>query len=813
MAGAYFPHKIEKKWQKKWMKDGIYEAKNTSKKPKSYILIEFPYPSGYRLHVGHARSYCALDSVARLRRMKGFNVMYPFGWDAFGLPAENYAIKTGTHPSITVAENIKRAKEQAISWGLSFDWSREINSTDPAYYKWTQWIFLQLFKNKLAYRSEIAVNWCPSCKINLANEEVIAGNCERCGHVTERRMQKQWLLKITAYADRLLSDLDTVDYRDDIRQQQTNWIGRKEGINITYKVKGSKHSLTCFTTRPDTNFGATFVVLAPEHKLVSKVTKKAQKSKVEAYLKTVAKKSELERLAERRKKTGVFTGSYAVNPLTGEDMPIYVSDFVLLSFGTGVVVGVPGHDTRDFEFAKEFDLPIKRVVVGTDGAKSAIDCLEEVYEGDGEVINSGFLNGLDTLDAQKKIRDYLEEKGWGKSAITYHLRDWVFSRQHYWGEPIPIIHCPKCGEVAVPDEELPVELPFVENYKPTDTGQSPLAAMTEWVNVSCPQCGGDAQRETDTMPNWAGSSWYFLRYTDAKNDKEFASKAALTKWTPVDWYNGGMEHTTLHLLYSRFWHKFLYDQGLVPTPEPYAKRTSHGNVFGPDGTKMSKSKGNVINPDDYVEPYGADTFRMYMMFIGPFEQNVAWNDSSVMGVRKFLNKTWQLVSDVVESGNTTSEEAVLKVVYKLAKKVESDLETMKFNTAISSMMEAVNSLQAMKKDVGKDAIKILCLAMAPCAPHITEEIWNMLGQKGSIHVASWPEVPRKFLVDETTDIVVQVDGKLRSTLTLPTSKLSDEEFVKQEAISALNVRGIKAVTSETNFVYARKKIINFITKK
>jgi len=812
MARSYLPHKIESKWQKRWQKDGVYEASDTSKKPKSYILVEFPYPSGKRLHVGHARSYCALDAVVRYRRMSGYNVMYPFGWDAFGLPAENYAIKTGIHPTVTVKQNVETAKAQAISWGMSFDWSREINTTDPAYYKWTQWIFLQLHKEGLAYREEIPVNWCPSCKINLANEEVVNGNCERCGHSTERRMQRQWLLKITEYADRLLSDLDTVNYREDIKQQQINWIGRKEGVNITYDVVGTKHKLTCFTTRPDTNYGATFVVIAPEHELISKITTNEQKDKVEEYISKVMNKSELDRISEGRKKTGVFTGSYAKNPLTGQEMPIYVSDFVLLSFGTGVVVGVPGHDTRDFEFATEFGLPIRRVVISSGGDESAIDSVNKVYEGDGVAVNSGFLDGMSTNVAKEKIMDHLEKKGWGKRAVSYHLRDWVFSRQHYWGEPIPIIHCPKCGEVEVPEKDLPVELPFVENYKPTDTGESPLAAMKEWVNVSCPKCGGKAKRETDTMPNWAGSSWYFLRYTDPNNDKEFASKPKLNKWIPVDWYNGGLEHTTLHLLYSRFWHKFLFDIGKVPTPEPYAKRTSHGNVFGSDGTKMSKSKGNVVNPDDYIEGYGADTFRIYMMFIGPFEQNVAWNDESVMGVRRFLNKTWALLDSVISSKNKVSSANVLKIVHRLVKKVEEDLENIKFNTAVAAMMEAVNDLNSMSSEVGIDAATIFIKVLAPFAPHMAEEMWEKLGEKYSVHTSSWPKVADEFLEDEEVEIVVQLNGKVRTTVKIPSEKLDDELFVKEKSLSALNMRGIDKVSDATRLIYARKKIINFVTK-
>ena len=800
----YLPHKIEPKWQKVWLEAKAYKADDESIKPKSYVLIEFPYPSGERLHVGHARSYCAFDAVARLRRMKGMNVLYPIGWDAFGLPAENYAIKTGIHPSITTAQNIQNSKNQLITWGISFDWDREINTSDPDYYKWTQWIFLQLYKHDLAYRDEISVNWCPSCRSNLANEEVVNGRCERCGCETVRRMQKQWLLRITRYAEKLLEGLKTVDYRYDIKMQQVNWIGRKEGVNISYKIKDSDEGVTCFTTRPDTNFGATFVVLSPEHSLVFKITTKAALSAIKQYIVDVVKKSELERISETKEKTGIFTGAYAINPLNGYEMPVYVSDFVLASVGTGALVGVPAHDRRDFEFATNFNLPIKVVVEATRDFKDSF------YEGEGVAINSGFLDGMPTSQAMEAVTKHMEAKGFGERAISYHLRDWVFSRQHYWGEPIPIIHCEKCGEVAVDEKDLPIELPHVEKYEPTSTGESPLAGMTGWVNVPCPKCGGRAKRETDTMPNWAGSSWYFLRYIDPKNDKVFADKKLMAKWLPVDWYNGGMEHTTLHLLYSRFWHRFLYDCGFVPTPEPYAKRTSHGVVLGPDGRRMSKSKGNVINPDDVLEAYGADTFRMYMMFIGPFEQNVTWSNESIQGVRRFLNRAWTLSTEVVASGRKTSGRKVLSAAHRLVKKIEEDLEALKFNTAISVYMETLNAFFADRDAVGTDAIELFAACLFPCAPHLAEEIGEVLGNRKRLYESKWPVYDENMLKDALATIVVQVNGKVRGTVEVCTERAGDEIFVKNEAVSALNMREKYNISDDTRTIFLPGKLINFI---
>ena len=806
---GYDPVKTESKLTKKWQEAGLYRAVDGDKRPKSYILIEFPYPSGERLHVGHARSYSCLDAVARLRRMKGYNVLFPIGWDAFGLPAENYAVKTGIHPSITTTENIANSKKQAQAWGLSFDWDREINTTDPKYYKWTQWIFVQLFKKGLAYKAEIGVNWCPSCKINLANEEVIDGKCERCGTQTERRTQSQWLLKITEYADRLLADLDTVDYREDIKLQQVNWIGRKEGINIRYKIEGGGE-VEVFTTRPDTNFGATFIVVAPEHELAKRAAEKDKR--VAGYIEEALNKSELDRIAEGKKKTGAFTGLLAVNNLNNEKMPVWVSDFVLASVCTGAVVGVPGHDRRDFEFAKTMDLPIRRVVVGSDGDKSEITGIEQVQEEEGTMVNSGFLDGLDIHQATVKVMDYLEEKGWGKRVVTYHLRDWVFSRQHYWGEPIPMIKCPKCGWVAVPEEDLPVELPKVEKYQPMDTGESPLAGIAEWVETKCPRCGGRARRETDTMPNWAGSSWYYLRYIDPNNDRAVADKEKLTYWLPVDWYNGGMEHTTLHLLYSRFWHKFLFDLGVVPTAEPYAKRTSHGVVLGPDGKRMSKSRGNVINPDDVVGKYGADTLRLYEMFMGPFDQTVVWSWEAVEGVARFLKRIWNLGSLAGQSKSKTSKEAKVRLG-RLAKKIESDLEKMKFNTAVAAMMEWVNWWMEHTDQVGRDGAEILVKILAPMAPFITEEIYQQLAgvsDKGkSVHAAGWPQIEEGGFGEEKVTVVIQVDGRVRGKISLESEKAAGQKLIEEEAVSLENVAKYLG-GKKYKVVWVPGKLVNFV---
>ena len=808
----YLPHEIEPKWQKKWMESGIYNASDTSIAKKSYILVEFPYPSGERLHVGHARSYCSIDAVARLKRMQGLNVMYPFGWDAFGLPAENYAIKTGIHPSITVSENIKKSKAQVTSWGLSFDWSREINTTDPKYYKWTQWIFLQLYKSGLAYRDEIAVNWCPSCKTNLANEEVVAGKCERCGHVTERRTQKQWLLKITAYSERLLNDLADLDYRNDIKTQQINWIGRKDGVSIDYPVIDSGLVLTCFTTRPDTNFGTSFIALAPEHPLAKVISDSVHRRGVKQYIKASMKKSELER-QEGKVKTGVFTGKCALNRLNGEKLPIYISDYVLHSVGTSAIVGVPAHDIRDFEFANKFKLSIKKVISESENANlNDVGNIDNVFEGEGIIINSEFLNGLKSSEGAKVVTKFLEETGLGKKSTSYHLRDWVFSRQHYWGEPIPIVYCKECGIVPVPEKDLPVVLPYLENYKPSETGESPLSKVLDWVNIKCPCCGGKARRETDTMPNWAGSSWYFLRYIDPNNDNTFADFNKLRKWMPVDWYNGGMEHTTLHLLYSRFWYKFLYDKKLVPHIEPYSKRTSHGVVLGPNGKKMSKSKNNVINPDDIVSSYGADSLRLYLMFSGPFELNVSWSNEAVMGVRRFLNRVWDVSTKVIESGRITSDDDILHVINTGIKKSEEDILSTKFNTYVSGLMEMVNLLIDNSDRVGKDAIKLLVLILAPGAPHISEELWSLLGEKYSVHVAKWPEYGGKHNLSRNFDIVVQVDGKFKGTVSCTNSEVGDEIILIKKVLSALNMREKYGVSEENRRFVVANKLVNFVSR-
>ncbi len=872
----YDHKKVEKKWALEWVKRGIFAVKEDPDKKKSYILIEFPYPSGERLHVGHARSYSCLDAVVRKRRMQGENVMFPFGWDAFGLPAENYAVKTGIHPAVTTAKNIENSRKQVISWGMSFDWSREVNTTDPAYYKWTQWIFLQLFKAGLAYKAEIAVNWCPSCKINLANEEVIDGKCERCGTLTQRRTQSQWLLRITAYADRLLEDLEKVDYRSDIKQQQINWIGKKNGITINYQISNLKSQIAVFTTRPETSFGATFIVVAPEHSLVKQIIDQPRSGlgsdlkgfkgltpdvvgEIKVYVGKATNKSELERVAKARKKTGVFSGLYAVNNLNQEKMPIWISDFVLASVGTGAVMGVPGHDRRDFEFASQMGIPIKRVVVGTDNDQSEITNLSQVQEENGVMVNSGFLDSLDIHAATAKMTDYLEEKGWGKRAVTYHLRDWVFSRQHYWGEPTPVLYCKECakqgkswftgsgakewqkisnlkspmkrfwltfqdkqisnlsgmaGWFPVPEADLPVLLPRLEKYQPTETGESPLANITEWVNTTCPECGGQAKRETDVMPNWAGSSWYYLRYCDPVCTTAIGLPQKLAYWLPVDWYNGGMEHTTLHLLYSRFWHKFLYDLGVVPTPEPYARRTSHGVVLGPDGRRMSKSRGNVINPDDIMEKFGADTLRMYEMFIGPFEQMVVWNDSAMAGVSRFLKRVWGLSCEIMASRRDESSSEVRHHLAGLIAKVDRDLEAMKFNTAVAAAMEFINIWEEKKSEVGLDTVRSFVLVLAPMAPFIAEELWQKIHEPqksfGSVHLQGWPVVEEGMLEDKIVNLVVQVNGRVREKIAIFQSELN-EEHVKQTAMESAKVKDWLKGEQPARVVWVPGKLINFVT--
>ena len=802
----YNHQETEQKWQSKWEEkwDDLYSAKDDSQKPKYYILVEFPYPSGEGLHMGHPRSYVALDILARKRRMQGFNVLYPMGWDAFGLPAENFAIKTGQHPRVTTEKNIATFKRQLKSIGLSFDWSREVNTTDPAYYKWTQWLFLQFLKHDLAYKAKMPINWCVSCKIGLANEEVVDGRCERCGGAVEKRDKEQWMLRITKYADKLLAGLDKVDYLPRVRKQQEDWIGRSEGITIRYDIDNIDEKVEVFTTRPDTNFGATFIALAPDSAFVrDHLDLIPEKEKVSMYIKESAGKSDIERVAEGRKKTGVFTGLYAINQLTDKKMPIYVADFVLGTVGTGAVVGVPGHDLRDFEFAQVFGIEVLRVVVGPDGDQSPITKPEQVQEEAGTMINSGFLNGLNIHDATQKIMDYIEKQGWGKRVTNYKLRDWVFSRQRYWGEPIPVIHCEACGIVPVLDQDLPVKLPEVEKYEPTDTGESPLAKISEWVNVKCPKCGKDAKRETDVMPNWAGSSWYFLRYIDPKNDQSFADKEKLKYWMPIDWYNGGMEHTTLHLLYSRFWNNFFYDIGLVPTSEPYAKRTSHGLILAEDGEKMSKSRGNVINPDDIIAEYGADTLRCYEMFIGPFDQPVPWDSKGVIGVRRFLEKVFGLADKVGEIEN----EQLVRAIHKTIKKVTEDIEAMKYNTAFSQMMICANEFSTTDS-IPKDLFEMFLKVLSPFAPHLTEELWEKSGHQESITKQSWPKYDVEFVEDSEIDLVVQINGKVRDTITVPAG-LKDEDL-QARALASEKIKKLVEGKDVKKIIIARGRIVNIV---
>ncbi|MBU0531318.1 leucine--tRNA ligase [Patescibacteria group bacterium] len=786
---------VEPKWQKFWEDKNFYQAEDGSKKPKFYCLIEFPYPSGAGLHVGHPRSNTALDIVARKRRIEGYNVLYPIGWDAFGLPTENYAIKTGVHPREATEKNIATFKRQLKSLGFSFDWSREINTTDPAYYKWTQWQFIQFFKAGLAYKEKMPINWCVSCKIGLANEEVVDGKCERCGGEVEKREKEQWMIAITKYADRLLEDLKDVDYLPKIKTQQENWIGRSEGAEVDFEIEGEK--VTVFTTRPDTLFGATFFVLAPEHPLVEKIVTDDQKKAVAKYVKQAAGKSDLERGELQKEKTGVFTGAFAVNPVNGEKIPVWIADYVMMGYGTGAIMAVPAHDERDYEFATKYKLPIVEVIAGGDIKK-------EAYAGDGQAVNSDFLDGLDKEAAKKKMIEWLKKKKLGKAAINYKLRDWVFSRQRYWGEPIPLVHCEKCGWVAVPDEDLPVELPDVKKYEPTDTGESPLAAITDWVNTKCPECGAAAKRETDTMPNWAGSSWYFLRYIDPKNDKQFATSDKLKYWMPVDWYNGGMEHTTLHLLYSRFWNKFLFDQKLVPTSEPYAKRTSHGLVLAEDGRKMSKSLGNVVNPDEVVEQYGADTLRVYEMFMGQFSEPTPWSTKGVVGVRRFLEKVWNLQDDLADD---IKNDELNHLLHKTIKKVGSDIEDMKYNTAVSAMMIFVNEIQ--KAGVcSKEIYDGLLILLSPFAPHIAEELWERTGHGNSITLQPWPEYDMELARDELVELPVQINGKLRATIEV-SPDLSEDE-IKERALADTNVQKHLEGTKVKKMIYVPGRMINFV---
>ena len=792
--------KIEPKWQKEWEKQDLYKAVDFDKRPKKYIMVEFPYPSGDGLHVGHVRSYSALDALSRKKRMQGFNVLYPMGWDAFGLPTENYAIKTGLHPSKVTKNNIKIFKKQMKSIGLSFDWSREINTTDSEYYKWSQWIFIQLFKKGLAYQSEMPINWCPKCKIGLANEEVINGKCERCGAQTEKKNLKQWMLKITEYADRLIDDLEKVDYVEKIKTQQINWIGRSHGTEIDFKIVDSDEIIKVFTTRADTSFGITAMIIAPEHSLLKKITTKENQDKINSYVDSSKKKSEFERTQLEKEKTGVFTGSYCVNPVNNEKIPIWVSDYVIATYGGGAVMIVPAHDKRDYAFAKKYDVGIREVVSGGDISK-------EPYTEYGKLINSEEFNGLSSKEAIEKITDWLIKNKVGQRTINYKLRDWVFSRQHYWGEPIPIVHCEKCGIVTVPEKDLPVELPHVEKYEPTDTGESPLADIQEWVNTRCPKCGGLAKRETDTMPNWAGSSWYFLRYIDPNNNEKFADFDKLKYWLPVDLYNGGMEHTTLHLLYSRFWHKVLYDLKLVPTEEPYQRRYSHGMVLAEDGRKMSKSFNNVVNPDDTITEYGADTLRIYEMFMGPFDQTISWSIKGVQGCFRFLNKVWQIFNSKGKIGKVSDKKLITKL-HQLIKKVNDDLDNMKFNTAVAVMMEFVNAWSEDGKILSKKDAQAFLYLLSPFAPHIVEELWNKLGNKESIFKEEWPEYDKKLIQEETVQLIVQINGKVRDKIEIKiglSEKEVQELILSQEGIQKwLDGKKIK------KFIYIPNRLVNLV---
>ena len=800
----YNPSEIEPKWQKKWEEAGVFHASNTSDKPKYYALIEFPYPSGQGLHVGHPRPYTALDVVSRKRRMEGYNVLYPIGWDAFGLPAENYAIKNHVHPEEITKKNIARFKQQIQSLGISFDWSREISTIDPKYYKWTQWIFLQLFKNGLAYKKEMSVNWCTSCKCVLANEEVVNGVCERCGSEVIHKVKSQWMLKITAYAQRLIDDLDLVDYPDRVKTQQKNWIGRSEGAEVDFNTTAGD-KLTLYTTRPDTLYGATYMVVSPEHPFIEKWADKLQNlDAVRAYQAEAAKKSDFERTEVAKDKTGVrLEGVEAINPLTGTTIPIFISDYVLVSYGTGAIMAVPAHDTRDWEFAKKFDLPIIEVVKGGDVQKEAFtDC------DTGIMVNSGILDGMTVEEAKVRIKDYLEETGIGHRKVNYKLRDWVFARQRYWGEPIPIVHCEKCGYVPIDESELPLVLPQVDSYEPTDNGESPLSKMTDWVNTTCPKCGGKAMRETDTMPQWAGSSWYFLRYMDPHNDESFASKEALNYWHQVDWYNGGMEHTTLHLLYSRFWHKFLYDIGQVPTAEPYAKRTSHGMILGENGEKMSKSRGNVVNPDDVVNEFGADTLRLYEMFIGDFEKAAPWSNAGIKGCRRFIERYWNLQSILIDGEAIRPE--MENSFHKAIKKVSYDIENLKFNTAIAALMALMNVI-AEKGSINKAELSVFTMLLNPFAPHVTEEVWSemKLGE-GMVTEQIWPKYDESKCKDDVIEIVVQVNGKVRARLCVAADIQKDDAIAlaKAEDRIAAEING-KNVVKE---IYVPGKLVNIVVK-
>ena len=798
-------HKIEKKWQDFWDEDKTFRAEDDFSKKKFYGLVEFPYPSGHGLHVGHPRSYTALDIICRKRRLEGYNVLYPMGWDAFGLPTENYAIANKIHPHIVTENNIKNFKRQLKSIGFSFDWDREINTTDPSYYKWTQWIFLKLFEKGLAYKQEMPINWCTSCKVGLANEEVVGGVCERCGGEVVQKRKSQWMLRITEYAQRLIDDLEGLDYIDKVKVSQINWIGRSEGAEVDFKLAGTDKSLTVYTTRPDTLFGATYMVLSPEHPYIDELADRITNlDAVREYQKQAAHKSEFERTEMAKDKTGVeLCGIKAINPVTGNEIPVWISDYVLMTYGTGAIMAVPAHDERDWDFAKKFNLPIIEVVGGGE------DVQKEAYTdvADGVMVNSGFLTGLKVKDAIKKMIEYLEEKGIGKKKVNYKLRDWVFSRQRYWGEPIPLVWCDKCGWVALPEESLPLTLPEIEDFTPGDEGESPLSKAEDWIKTTCPHCGGPARRETDTMPQWAGSSWYFLRYIDPHNDDALAAQDKLNYWLPVDWYNGGMEHTTLHLLYSRFWHKFLYDIGVVKTPEPYKKRTSHGMILGENNEKMSKSRGNVVNPDEVVDKFGADTFRTYEMFIGAFDQATPWSENGVRGCHKFIERVWKL-QDMLTDGDSYSKE-LENNMHKTIKKVSDDIEKMKFNTAIAALMSLVNDFYKAGS-ITRGEFRTLLLLLNPTAPHITEEMWQNCGFEGYIHNAEWPSYDEDKTRDDEIEIVFQVNGKIRGKMSvaagLDRDALSEFVMAKDEVSAAVGDKQIVKVIAVPD------KLVNIVVR-
>lgn len=795
---------FEKKWQDKWEEQGAFHAETAGDKPKFFAMIEFPYPSGAGLHVGHPRSYTALDIIARKRRMEGYNVLYPIGWDAFGLPTENYAIKNKIHPKIVTEKNIANFKRQLKMLGFSFDWAREVNTTDPEYYKWTQWIFLKLFEHGLAYKQEMPINWCTGCKVGLSNEEVVNGVCERCGSEVVQRRKSQWMLKITEYAQRLIDDLDELDFIEKVKTQQKNWIGRSEGAEVTFKLT-TGDEMVVYTTRCDTLFGATYVVLSPEHELVDKVWDSIENpDEVAAYREAASKKSEFERTELAKDKTGApLKGVYAINPANGEKLPVWISDYVLVTYGTGAIMAVPAHDTRDFEFAKKFGLPIREVVAGGENVQ------EEAYTdvSDGTLVNSGFLTGMTVKEAIPAMIKWLEEKGLGKKKVNFKLRDWVFSRQRYWGEPIPLVYCEKCGWVALPESELPLTLPEIDTFEPGENGESPLKKATDWIKTTCPHCGGPAERETDTMPQWAGSSWYFLRYMDPHNSEALASREALEYWSPVDWYNGGMEHTTLHLLYSRFWHKFLYDIGVVPTKEPYMKRTSHGMILGENNEKMSKSRGNVVNPDDVVNEFGADAFRTYEMFIGAFDQSTPWSNQGLKGCYKFLERVWNL-KDMVTDEDTYSEDFE-KLMHKLIKKVGEDFERMKFNTAIAAMMSAINEFYK-KGSVTKAEFITLLTLLNPVAPHMTEELYEPYGDGKLLSLRKWPEYDEEKTKDDEIEIVVQVNGKIKDKLMI-SAGLSQEE-TKEAALASDKIKQAVEGKNVVKVIAVPGKLVNVVVK-